>query len=164
MSKYSSSNSTIDKYFLFFMMLMFMYGRMASTLAMCVVWTLLWSDCFYLYYVGFGNVRGLNPSMVRLLLSFIKYVHARQRDKARQRAEIDRSVKETIANDNATKRQALSMSFFLSNPICSLVISITMLGSTRCCYVNGSGNGRRSRSNKLLLLLLCREHKKEAIP
>ena len=69
--------------------------------------------------------------MVGLLLSFIKYVHTRQRNKARRRVEIDRSSKERIANDNATKRQALSMAFYLSNPICSLVISIAMLGSTR---------------------------------
>ena len=33
----SSSNPAVDKYFLFFIMIMFMYGRMASTLAMCVV-------------------------------------------------------------------------------------------------------------------------------
>ena len=54
-----------------------------------------------------------------------------------------------------TKRWALSMLFFLSNSICSLIISIDMLGSTCCCYVNGGV----SVSNELLLLLLllCQE-------
>ena len=73
----SSSNFAIDNYFLFFIKLMSMYGSMATTLMMCVVRTLLWSDCFYLYCVDFGHVRGLNPSMVRLFLSSIKYVHVR---------------------------------------------------------------------------------------
>ena len=80
---------------------------MASTLVMCVVRTLLPTDCFYIYCVDFGNVRGSNPSMVRLFLSSIKYVHMRQRDEARRRAETDRSVKERIANDNAHKETGI---------------------------------------------------------
>ena len=68
---------------------------MASTLVMmCVVRILFLSDCCYLYCVGFCNVSGSNPSMVRLFLSFIKYVHGRQRDKASRRAETDKSVKD----------------------------------------------------------------------
>ena len=119
----SSSNPTIDKYFLFFLMLMFMYGRIASTLVMCVVQSLLWSDCFYLYCVGFGNVRGSNPSMVRLFLSSIKYVHMRQRDEARRRAETDRNVKERIANDNAHKETG----------IINGVLSFTLLSVSALC-------------------------------
>ena len=103
----SSSNPAIDKYLLFFIKLMFMYCRMASTLVMCVVRTLLPTDCLYIYCVDFGNVRGSNPSMVRLFLSSIKYVHSRQRDEARRRAETDRSVKERIANDNAHKETGI---------------------------------------------------------
>ena len=80
---------------------------MASTLGMCVVRTLLPTDCFYLYCVGFGIVRGSNPSTVRLFLSSIKYVHARQRDEARQQAETDSSVEERIANDNAHKETGI---------------------------------------------------------
>ena len=97
----SSSNPAIDKYFLFFIKLMLMYGSMATTLVMCVVQTLLWSDCFFIYCVGFGNVRGSHPSTVRLFLSSVKYVHARQRDKTRRHVETNRSVKERISNDNA---------------------------------------------------------------
>ena len=74
----------LTKYFIIFIMLMFMYGRMASTLAMSVVQSLLRSNYLYRYYVGFGDVRGSNPSTVRLFLSSIKYVHARQRDEARR--------------------------------------------------------------------------------
>ena len=125
----SSSNPAVDKYFLIFIKLMFMYGRMASTLVMCVVRTLLPKDCFYIYCVDFGNVRGLNPSMVRLFLSSIKYVHARQRDEARRRAETDRSVKERIANDNAHKETGIIngvLSFTL------LSVSALNLALSRC--------------------------------
>ena len=80
---------------------------MASTLVMCVVQTLLPSKCFYLYCVGFGDVRGSNPSMVRLFLSSIKCVHTRQRDKAKPRAETDRSVKERMTNGNAHKETSI---------------------------------------------------------
>ena len=120
MCTYSSLNLTMDKYFKFFKCLCSCI--IASTLAMCVVQTLLLSDVFYLYCLGFGDVITSTPSMVRLFLSFTKYVHVRQRDKARWIAEIDRSVKE---------RRALSMAFFCSNLICLLIISIAMLGSTR---------------------------------
>ena len=80
---------------------------MASTLRMCVVQTLLPSDCFYLYCVGYGIVGGLSPSTVRLFLSSNKYVHVRQRDKARQQAETDRSLKKRITNDNAHKETGI---------------------------------------------------------
>ena len=80
---------------------------MASTLRLCVVRTLLPSDCFYLYCIDYGIIRGLSPSTVRLFLSSNKYVHARQRDKARRRAETDRSVKERKTNDNAHKETGI---------------------------------------------------------
>ena len=80
---------------------------MASTLRMCLFQILLPSDCFYLYCVGFGIVRGSSPSTVRLFLSSNKYVHARQHDAARKQAETGRSVKERIANDNAHKETGI---------------------------------------------------------
>ena len=73
-------------------------------------------------------MRSLNPSLVRLFLSLlcwlwqwkrfdsfygqiflssIKYVHARQCDKARQQAETDKSVKERIANNNVHKKTGI---------------------------------------------------------
>ena len=112
-----------------------MYGRMASTLVMCVVQTILPSYCLYLYCVDFGDVRGLNPSMVRLSLSSIKYVHARQRDEARQRAETDRSVKERIANLNDPLQSHLFARHLYSHAWFNT--SLAILGSTHRCYVNG---------------------------
>ena len=74
---------------------------------MCVVRTLLPSDCFYFYYVVYGIVRGSSPSTVRWFLSSNNFVYARQRDEARQRAKTDRSVKERKANDNANKETGI---------------------------------------------------------
>jgi len=97
--------------------------------------------------------------MVRLFLSSIKYVHTRQRDEARRRAETDRSVKERIANDNAHKETGIinGVLSFQSRLFARHLYShawfntsLAMLGSTRRCYVNGSGSG----SNELLLLML----------
>ena len=80
---------------------------MAFTLRMCVVRTLLLSDCFYLYCVGYGVVRGSSPSTVKLFLSSNKYVYERQRDEVRRQAETDRSAKERKANDNAHKEMGI---------------------------------------------------------
>ena len=65
----------------------------------------------------------------------LKYVHRRLCVKARRGAETDRSVKERITNDNAHKGRALSMVFFLSNPICLLLISRGMFGSPIVCFL-----------------------------
>ena len=64
---------------------MFVYNKMAATLVMCVVGSLLWSNCSYHYWVGFGNIRGVNLPTVRLLLSSIKYVHERQLDEGKKK-------------------------------------------------------------------------------
>ena len=74
-----------------------------------------------------------NPSMVRLFLSSTKYVH---RGNVYRRDNLQKQtggVKERITNDNCAQRDAqLSMAFFLPNPVCSLFISIAILGSTYC--------------------------------
>jgi len=95
--------------------------------------------------------------MVRLFLSSIKYVHTRQRDEARRRAETDRSVKERIANDNAHKETGIinGVLSFQSRLFARHLYShawfntlLAMLGSIHHCYVNGGGR------DELLLLLL----------
>ena len=57
------------------------------------------------------------------------------------------------------------MAFFLSNPVRLFArhlyshawfdMSLAMLGSTRCCYVNGGKGGSGSNELLLLLVLLC---------
>ena len=86
---------------------------------------------FYLYCVGFGDVSGLNPSMVRLFLSSIKYVHERQCDKARQQAETDRSMKERIANDNV--RTSFQSHLFTRHLYRHALFNMSLLYHY-CCY------------------------------
>jgi len=114
---------------------------MASTLVMCVVRTLLWSDCFYLYCVDFGDVREPNPSMVRffyLPLSMFIQDNVTRRDKEQP----------GIINDVLSFQSRLFTRHLYSHAWFNMLL--TILGSICCCYVNGGKGG----SDELLLLVL----------
>ena len=69
---------------------------MASTLRMGVVLTLLPSDCFLSILCWLWHCKRFESIYGQIFLSSNEYIHARQRDKARRRAEIDRSEKERV--------------------------------------------------------------------